>query len=240
MDNLQSSNCKTLKDPHGQAILNYYKGDRDTELILHNSYGEPEEMPIEVFFSDPDDFTEIERTAMTHCRGTVLDIGAAAGSHALFLQAFDAPVTALDYSPGCAEVMRSSGVKVVAQENFQNHSGQYDTILLMMNGLGIAGTLDGIPILLNKCQQLLNEGGQIVLDSSDISYLYEDGLQKPKGYFGEVQYQYEYQGEKGDWFNWVYADQQTLIPMVESHGLQVEIVLTDEESGQYLAIINGF
>lgn len=230
----------TLKDPHGQAILDYYKGKQEIKLVLGNSYGEPEEMPVEAFFTEPDEFSEIERTAMTHCRGKVLDIGAAAGAHALFLQAFEAPIYALDNSPGCAETMRLSGVKKVIQEDYQIHKGNYDTILLMMNGLGIAGKLEGVPKLLSRCRDLLNPGGHIVFDSSDISYLYEEGVEKPDGYFGEVRYRYEYNGQNGDWFDWVYVDQTMLQSIVAKEGLEMEVILTDDQTDQYLGIISGF
>jgi 2-polyprenyl-3-methyl-5-hydroxy-6-metoxy-1,4-benzoquinol methylase len=98
-----------MKDIHGQAILDYYQGDRSSHLILHNSYGDPEEMPVEIFFRESDDFTEIEKLAMAQCRGKVLDIGAAAGTHSLFLQAMGADVVALENSPGCVETLEQSG-----------------------------------------------------------------------------------------------------------------------------------
>ena len=100
-----------MKDIHGKAILAYYLGDRTTRLKLHNSYGPIDIMPIDVFFKEAEDFSDLENMALSHCRGTVLDIGAAAGTHALFLQSFGANVTALDSSSGCVETMKRSGVQ---------------------------------------------------------------------------------------------------------------------------------
>ena len=228
-----------MKDLHGKAILDYYKGDLESTLTLHNSYGEPEEMPVEVFFREQEDFSDLENHAISMCYGKILDVGAGAGAHALFMQALEIDVAAIENSPGCITTLEKSGMKQLFDEDYQTHQGKYDTLLLLMNGLGIAGKLDQVPQFLETCKGMLNEGGQILVDSSDISYLYEDGLQKPEKYFGELSYQYEYKGEKGDWFDWVYVDQKTLTETVNAHGLQIEILFTDDYD-QYLARIFGF
>ena len=225
-----------MKDIHGKAILDYYQGKEESSLILHTSYGESEEMPVEVFFRDELDFKTLEHLALIECSGKVLDLGAGAGAEALVLQSRGFEVYALEYSPGCVQVMQQSGVDHVLFEDYRTHHGKYDTILALMNGLGLAGTLAGVPAFLTKCMSLLNPGGQLLIDSSDISYLYEDGLEKPAGYYGEVRYQYEYQGERGDWFDWVYVDQETLAEIVGKLGLLLEILMTDEND-QYLARI---
>lgn len=226
-----------MKDIHGKAILDYYKGDEDASLILHNSYGEPEEMPIEVFFREEIDFTTIEHLALIESEGKILDLGAGAGAHALVLQDRGLDVHAMEYSEGCAAVMKQSGVDKVIYGDYRKHTDQYDTILVLMNGLGLAGKLSSISSFLKKCKSMLLPMGQILIDSSDLSYLYEDGLEEPKGYYGEVRYQYEYLEEKGDWFDWIYVDQKTLIEIVTKMGLKIEILHTDEND-QYLARIS--
>lgn len=227
------------KDIHGSAILDFYKKQLTDPLILHNSYGKPEEMPVEVFFRDQLDFTTLEHLALIESEGKILDIGAGAGAHSLVLQDWGKEVVALDDSPKCVKVMEMSGIDHVVCEDYRKHSGKYDTLLSLMNGLGIAGTLRQIPDFLDNCKRLLNKGGQVILDSSDISYLYDEETAKPEGYFGEIRYQYEYQGEKGGWFDWVYADENTLEKAVSSAGLQLEILHRDE-TDQYLARIYGF
>lgn len=228
-----------MKDIHGKAILDFYKHKKSADLILNNSYGDPEEMPVEVFFRDQLDFTTIEHLAMIECEGKILDVGAGAGAQSLVLQDWGKDVIPLDNSPGCVEVMNLSGISNVVCEDFFKHIGKYDTLLLLMNGLGIVGRLNQIPAFLKHCRTLLKPDGQILLDSSDINYLYDDETDLPNGYYGEVQYQYQYLNDKGDWFDWVYADQETLIKIVEQEGLETEILLT-EETDQYLARISGF
>ncbi|MFY0652191.1 MAG: class I SAM-dependent methyltransferase [Cyclobacteriaceae bacterium] len=230
-----------MKDIHGQAILDYHNGERNSRLYINNSYGEPEEMPIEAYFKGYDEFSEMDQRALDLCYGKTLDIGAAAGNKALALQAMDKEVYALESSPGCIETMKSIGIKHVMEEDYKKHHGKYDTILLMMNGLGIAGTLNEIPEFLRTCKNLLNPGGQIVLDSSDIKYLYEEypDIEVPYPYYGDIQYQYEYKGEQGDWFDWVYTDQDMLGQIVADSGLTLEVQMEDEYD-QYLAVINNY
>ncbi len=225
-----------MKDLHGQAILDYYNGDEDATLILHNSYGEPEEMPVAVFFRDELEFTTLEHLGLIECQGEVLDLGAGAGAHSLVLQERGFEVHALENSRGCLEVLKKSGVKNCLLEDYKDHQAKYDTVLVLMNGLGLASQLDGVPGFLKKCMSLLNPDGQLLIDSSDISYLYADGLKKPAGYYGEVSYQYEYKGQKGDWFDWVYVDQNKLAGICSELLLELEILITDEND-QYLARI---
>lgn len=208
-------------------------------LKTYNTYGEPEEMPVDVFFRDHQDFTDLENLAITCCEGKILDVGAGAGAHALFMQAFEMNVTALENSPGCIQTLKHSGMQKIVQEDFFVHSGQYDTLLFLMNGLGLAGKMERLPYFFHHCGKLLKENGQVILDSSDISYLYSEGLEKPSHYFGEISYQYEYQGSKGDWFDWLYVEPDLLVNETNKLGLHAEILITDEFD-QYLARITGF
>ena len=226
-------------DIHGAAILDYYKGDTEAVLTIHNSYGEAEEMAVEVYFREHPDFTEIENQAIMSCRGHVLDVGAGAGAISLFLQSLGFDVTALENSPGCVETLRKSGMKQVVASDFYAHSGQYDTLLLMMNGLGMVGKIDRVKPFLGYCRTLLRKGGQLILDSSDIDYLYDGDLEKPQHYYGEIQYQFEYKNQKGDWFEWLYLDPATLTQLVEQEGLMIDLPIVDAND-QFLAIIEGF
>jgi len=229
----------TMKDIHGQAILDFYIGEKNRHLLLHNSYGDPEDMPVEVFFRDELDFSTLEHLALIESTGKILDIGAGAGAHSLMLQSLGKEVHAIENSLGCVEVMKQSGVNHVIYNDYRLHQEKYDTLLLLMNGLGIVGKLNNVASFLKWTRKLLNEGGSIFVDSSDVAYLYEDGVQKPIGYHGEIRYQYEYEGKKGLPFDWVYVDQNTLLEIVEQQGLHGEILHKDEY-GQYLCQISGY
>ncbi len=224
-------------DVFGNALADYYKTGTTETLWLHNSYDEPEEMPIDIFFRSPAEMPELEQLALDLCKGKVLDVGAGVGSHALLLQEQGIDVTAIDISSSAVQIMKQRGVKKAFEQDVLTSTTKYDTLLFLMNGIGLTGTLAGLTSFLAQAKQLINVGGQLIFDSSNISYLYE-GLSKPSNkYFGEVSYRYEYKQQKGKWFDWLYIDQQTLIDISQQQGWHCDIVFDDGED-QYLATLS--
>jgi len=223
-----------MKDVLGQCVYDYYKGIVGYKLWIYNKYGPREEMPTEVYFRNDDDMPDMEWLALERCSGSVLDIGAGAGSHALILQQHGNAVTALDISPLLADVMRNRGVNnVIEADVFEYNTTGFDTILLLMNGIGLAGTIVRLRQLLKHFHTLLNPDGQVLFDSSDVAYLYS-GDAPTEHYYGEIAYQYAYKGERTDWFNWLYVDEKTMLQTASECGFDMEVLLEDE-FGQYLA-----
>ncbi len=223
-------------DIYGLALKDFFeRGETDT-VWLHNTYDEPEIMPIDIFFRDTEDMPDLEHLALQHCKGSVLDVGAGAGSHALILQQRpDLNITALDNSHEACKIMRMRGVKNVIETHFPDKSlGKYDTLLFMMNGIGITGTLQGLKKFLKDARAFLNPGGQLLFDSSDISYLYDQGIELPIAqYYGEVQYRYEYNFNKGNWFKWLFVDKKTLEKIATEAGWTFNLLFEDGND-QYL------
>lgn len=219
----------------GTALQDYFlKGTTET-LWVHNSYGEDEVMPVDLFFRGEKDMPELELKALELCKGHVLDIGAGAGSHALILQQRNFKVTALDISTTAVAIMKQRGVEDAIEKNiFDLKTASYDTLLFMMNGIGITGTISGFKSFLNKAKNYIKPGGQLIFDSSDISYLYQEIQFPVNAYFGEVAFSYEYKQLKGKWFKWVYIDQTTLLNIAKTSGWNCEIITVDEHD-QYLA-----
>lgn len=226
------------KDVQGKAMLDYFLGKEKLKLKLHTSYGETERMPVDVFFREKEDFTKLEKLALKNCRGEVLDVGAGAGSFCMALQEEGQRVYALEISSLCCKVMWQRGVdKIYEGDIWAFGESKFDTLLLMMNGLGLAGSLEQLPLFLTKLKELLLPGGQIICDSSDISYMYEQGQKPADRYYGEIDYCYEYEGEKGDWFSWLYVDADTLARHCTALGLKLEIIYKNRFD-QYLARIS--
>lgn len=216
------------------ALSDQFNNDAADVLWLHNTYGEPEEMPVEVFFRDPEDMPEMELYALSLCKGKVLDVGAGVGSHARALHQAGLDVTALDISKTACDISKLRGLsQVINLDIFSHDSQKYDTILMLMNGIGLAGRLERLPALLEHCKLLLNRGGQILFDSSDISYLYDDVPFPDNKYFGELSYKYQYKGISGDWFNWLYVDKQTLEIYAAESGFKFQLLMEDDMD-QYL------
>lgn len=223
-----------MKDVLGQAVYDYHKNVFANKLWIYNKYGPREEMPVDIYLRNEDDMPDIEWLAIEKCNGKVLDIGAGAGSHALVLLERNIDVTALDISPLLAKVMRDRGVKNIAQTDiFEYSEGGFDTVLLLMNGIGLAGTLTRLKKLLGHFNTLLNPNGQILFDSSDVAYLFNNNQPKDH-YYGEIAYQYAYKGNRSAWFSWLYVDEKTMIDIASECGFDMNVLLEDEY-GQYLA-----
>ena len=222
-------------DIFGSALLDQFNNDAAEILWLHNSYGDPEEMPADIFFRDQSEMPDLELYALKNCRGEILDIGAGVGSHTLELQRSGFDISALEISTVACTIMRERGVKqIINKDFFDFQAKKYDTLLLLMNGIGLAGNIEKLSVLLNHCKKLLKKGGQIIFDSSDISYLYSDTSFPNEKYFGEISYQYEYKGVKGNWFDWVYVDSSLMAAVSLDLGFNYEIIFEDDHD-QYLA-----
>ncbi|MBA3900370.1 MAG: class I SAM-dependent methyltransferase [Bacteroidetes bacterium] len=223
-----------IPDVFGQALKDYYK-NKATALFIETSYGEIEEMPLDVFYRKPAEFPPIEHIALKLCKGKILDIGAGAGTHSVYLQSKNKDVTALEISSAAVEIMKNQGVENVIQADiFTYTNSHFDTLLHLMNGIGIAGTLEGLNELLIVFKSILKPGGTVIFDSSDISYLYEEHPLPLNKYFGEISYRYLYKKQKGPWFKWLYIDQLKMTEIANAHGFKFEL-LCEDETDQYLA-----
>lgn len=245
----------------GAAILDYQTKGKAGKLSILSSMFEEDEMPVKHLFRNLEEMPMLEQKALSLAKGKVLDVGAGAGCHALALQAQSIAVKAIDISPLSCEAMELREVKDVecinlfdphlgskngmgSEDRLQNEGGSqsesgFDTILLLMNGTGIAGKKENLPALFNRLKALLNKGGQILIDSSDIKYIYEneDGsfdINLNAAYYGEVDYQMVYKDVKGDSFDWLYVDFPLLKSIAESCGLHGELI-AEGEHYDYLA-----
>jgi len=219
------------KDLFGQALLDYLSG-RSGGAITTRLHLCGFEQPITEIFSPDylfrayDHMPVLEQKALQLCRGKVLDIGCGAGGHSLFLQQRGLPVTALDQSAGAVETCRRRGLKKVVHTDILQYNGiKFDTLLLLMNGIGIAGKLNRLEAFLKHLKTLLRPNGQILTDSSDIIYMYQknadSSFQIPGAgpYYGEGRFVMEYEDEKGPEFPWLYLDYPRLETAAGTVGL---------------------
>lgn len=229
-----------MKDLMGRAIWDYYHNENPEDLQTETSISELDELPVDYLFRDFEAMNDIEQKALQLSEGKVLDIGAGAGSHSLYLQnEKNLDVTALDISPKSVEVCKFRGIKKAVCENMLDFSGEtFDTILLLMNGTGVFESLAKIDTYLQKLHTLLNDNGQILIDSTDILYMFDcdkdGGVYIPAGgYYGELDYVVHYKGESEEPITWLYLDFNTLKNAATNNGFKIERVLKDEDS--YLA-----
>lgn len=227
-------------DPMGTAIRAFHTTGRADKLIVSSSMFDDDELPVPTLFRTPAQMNGLERRALQLAQngGRVLDVGAGAGCHALALQQAGADVTAIDISPLAVETMRERGVARARAADFFDPShaecigGGYGTVLMLMNGLGIAGRLDRLPRLFGRLDEVLAAGGCALADSSDLRYVFEeeDGSFCPESgrYYGEVDFRMTYGGVRGRRFNWLYVDFDTLAKAAAKAGFVASRVMRGE------------
>lgn len=228
-------------DPMGRAIAEYYNTGKAEKLKVFSPMFEEDELPLPTLFRSYDEMPEIEQKALNLAKGKTLDVGAGSGCHSLVLQDRGIDITAIDISPYSVETMKERGVKKVFEQDFFTLKGQYDTILMLMNGIGIMGTLERMSVFFKLLDRILAPGGQVLCDSSDICYVYEtdDGiieLPDDMKYYGELSFQMQYKDTIGEPFDWLYIDADTLMMKAEENGYAVE-VLAEGNHYDYLARI---
>lgn len=208
--------------------------------MVHLDISETEELPVSYFFRTFDKMPEWEQIALDSCYGRVLDAGAGAGAHALVLHQKGFEVVAMDLSAGAVEIMKARGVpNASCNDFFKFMEPGFDTILFLMNGAGMARKLAGLKKLFAHAKKLLNPGGQILLESTDIIYMFEEEegsylLPMNHNYYGEVTYQLEYKGVKGKPFHWLFVDYQTLAQIAQNQGYSFELLYLGQ-TRNYLA-----
>lgn len=231
-----------MKDLFGQAIYDYHFNQNPEDLITETSISEADEMPVEYLFRGFKQMPKIEQKALQLAKGKVLDAGCGAGSHAIYLQQEKKlTVTAIDISPKAIEVCKDRGINDARVVNVLDLKDEtFDTIILLMNGIGIAQQLKKISTFLTHLKSLLNPGGQILLDSSDIIYMFdedEDGgkwIPSERDYYGEVSFTVAYKGQTETPFDWLYIDYNTLQNAAHANGLNCELIV-EGENFDYLA-----
>lgn len=229
----------------GQAICNYYFHGDEEVLSVDSNYTEDEVLDPGHFFRTYATMSPLERKALDACRGRILDVGAGAGCHALELQRHGFRVTALEKSEMACRVMTDRGVENVVPADILEHSGEtYDTILMLMNGAGLAGNLAGLEKMLAHLKILLTPEGQILMDSTDIIYLFQedDGSLwvdlANEAYYGEMTYTVTYKNVTDDPFPWLFVDFETLSRYAEKQGFLAELIMEGEEYDYLVRLVH--
>lgn len=225
-------------DPIGAAILDYANTKKPADIIVSSDICEDDIIPVEVLFRSYDEMPELEKQAIDRCEGKVLDVGAGAGVHTKVLMNNGHEVLAIDVSKGSISYMQSKGINAEKIAFLDLKDQKFDTVLLLMNGIGVAGKLSELEGFLEHAKSLLNPGGRILCDSSDIKYLYEDEdgsmwIDLNSEYYGNFRFQMHYKKEKGSWFDWLYVDFDNLFKTAKKVGLKASKVYEQED--HYLA-----
>ena len=218
-----------MKDLFGKALLDFQNGNYSEDITTSTNISDEDVLPIPYLFRDYKDMPRLEQKALKLAKGSVLDVGCGSGSHSIYLQKKGFKVKAIDISKGAIEVSKQRGVLRADILNILDEAETFDTILLLMNGTGIFQELTQVSKYLSHLKSLLNPNGQILIDSSDIKYMYEDEdggywMDMNSSYYGELDYFLSYKGEKEAPMKWLYLDFETLKLACETLGLRCELV----------------
>ncbi|HQA73973.1 class I SAM-dependent methyltransferase [Flavobacterium sp.] len=220
-----------MLDLFGKAILDFQTNNTPEDIITETSISEADEMSVAYLFRKYEEMPKLEQKALQLCKGKILDVGCGAGSHSLHLQEKDFEVTSIDISENAIKTCQARGLKNAKVENILHlENEKFDTILLLMNGTGIFENLATTSKYLQKLKSLLNENGQILIDSSDILYMFdqnEDGTFSvpADNYYGELTFSIQYKNQTEEDFPWLYLDYNTLQNACQANGLQCELIL---------------
>jgi len=225
------------KDPIGNAIWDYHTQNSPQDIIVESDLVEDDVLPIDVLFRNFESFPKLELTAMEYCKGKILDIGAAAGPHTKYLIEKGFNVSTIEVSPIAhrylKEVLPEATHYSARIQEF--NTGGFDTILLLMNGIGLAGTYNQVAPFLKHLASLLNPGGSILCDSTDVQNVFEDDegalwVDLNANYYGEFKFNMKYKDSESGWFNWVYLDLKNFEKFTHEAGLQLTLLDEDENS----------
>jgi SAM-dependent methyltransferase len=228
-------------EPFGMALLAYFEGCANAELIVRRDDGKEALLPVSLFFREQSDFTAIEKAAIELCKGHVLDVGAGTGLHSMALHRRGLPVTPIDINPQAVTIMRQRGLKDAhCADIFKFQDGHFDTLLMMGHGIGMVETIAGLEQFLGHAHTLLSGNGQLVLDSLDVritddpgNLAYHEANRKAGRYIGEIRMQFEFRGQRGPFCGWLQVDAETLTEHAKLAGWLCETVHR-EQDGDYL------
>lgn len=218
-----------ITDVFGKAIKDFHKG-KNAVIETYSTIAGWDELPVKYLFRSFEEMPDLERTALKMACGEVLDLGCGAGSHSLYLQNQGLSVKPVDVSKGAIEVCKLRGLEQAEAINLWDlKDAQFDTILALMNGAGICGSMKNLPRFLKHLVTLLKPGGQILMDSTDVIYMFEDengdiDLSEVDHYYGEVEFQSRYLGQNSGSFPWMYIDFYNLQQQAFNLNLHCELL----------------
>ena len=225
---------KKEQDPMGQAMYHYFHYDDTTSIKVNTNITEGEELTVPHLFRKYSEMPFLEKEALRLVKGKVLDVGAGSGVHSLYLHDNGFDVTSIDVSELSCEIMKKQGLKNVICNNIWTfEDDRYDTIMLMMNGIGLVKNLEGLQIFLEYIKNFLYSKGQILLDSSDIKYMFNDDegglwVDLNSVYYGELEYHLTYKHYNSVPFSWLFVDFDRLRNIAIKCGWNVELIYEDD------------
>jgi 2-polyprenyl-3-methyl-5-hydroxy-6-metoxy-1,4-benzoquinol methylase len=239
---------KPDKDAYGRQMLAQYTQQTPTSEIIERDDNYIATGTIAgSYFTGYDEWDDLERRAVGHARGKVLDIGCGAGRHALYLQEKGFDVTGIDSSPGAIKVCKMRGLKRAIARPIQEidkfRKSAFDTILMLGNNFGLFGDAENARNLLEKLSHITKPRAQIIAGTRNpyktdlkehLEYL---KFNKKRGRMaGQIRMRIRYGKTVGDWFDYLFVSPEEMQKILENTNWRVKEFL-DSGKANYFAVI---
>ena len=223
-----------------RQLLDFENEKSIEDIITWTNISDKDVLPLSYLFRDYSEMPKLEQKALQLAKGSILDVGCGAGSHSLWLQKKGLTVKAIDNSKGAILTAKKRGVLQTENISLLEETQTFDTILLLMNGTGIFQEIIQVSNYLKHLKSILKPEGQILIDSSDIKYMFDNDneFKNQNRYYGELDYYLSYKDEEETPMKWLYIDSDTLKTACLANGLQCEKIM-DGEHYDYLARITS-
>jgi len=213
-----------------QAINDHLLNLEEKQIQVWLNQKKEEDYMASYFLRSREDMPKHEVLALSLAVGEILDIGAGAGAHTVELCNANKNVTALELNHDLAEIIKNRcDAKVLAEDIFKwKAKVKYDTILLLMNGLGIAQTKEKVPELLEKVKHLLAIHGKAYVELTDYNFSTEYDHEITAE--NEVTFRLKYGSRFSEEMSWIYPS----LTEVENHchalSLRIKILYQEDET----------
>jgi len=234
-------------DVFGEALYGYLNGDSSTYSIIWRNNTHIDDIDTSVFFNSYLGWEDYEKNILLkNIKGKVLDIGAGAGRHALFLQKKGFDVQAIDNSPGAVQIMKIRGVKNVQLADMRDlpfPGNSFNSVLIMFSDLGIAGSIKDTKQLLKNLYKMTTEKGRIILALRDPFSLRQSQYFIPHNHkrkgakiVDKLRIRIKYNSSIGDWFYLLMASPKELKGLIKKTGWTVSQIEKGKD-GFYGAVL---
>ena len=238
---------RAFVDAYGMELMAIHRGDEEYEIIERDDGYIDVADGLGTYFAGFTDWPEIEQEAFGFVRGRVLDVGAGAGRHALYLQQCGCRVTAIDNSLLAVQVCHERGLddaRVVAIEDIASLQPEtFDTILMLGNNFGLFGNARTARRLLRTMGKITNASARIVAETMDPlktanpCHLAYHERNRTRGRMpGQVRIRVRFRDVVGPWIHYLFVGEKELAEILEGTGWEIERVIRDE-TPQYVAVI---